>query len=283
MDFHLFRLYTFPSNQFSLFGKERTRVEVLRTTFERLAAKKPVDQRWNVGNARAVNYNVTFFRIGKIRIRHGEQYVDGKFIDYDAPDALSTYCFIDFEEGLLAIAKRSMLGRDSTQLVAHRLREMLQRVFKGHGGEPEFEIESIPDPVKFLQQLEDASYIRKFFVTFLRPNPINVDQLLTAPMNSLIKVATAERTHVEIMGPDLKKEVLTEITRDAAARGADASAHIVKGRRRVFIKLRESSATVNVAGIDSDDADIIADVWSKIERSFNRVRGSRTKDRRKKR
>ena len=68
INFHLFRVKVYPSNQLDLFEKERSPSEILkRTIFSIPSVELRKGKIWQIGNVTPINNSGVYFRLESVR------------------------------------------------------------------------------------------------------------------------------------------------------------------------------------------------------------------------
>jgi len=224
LNFHLFRVKVYPTNQMDLFEKERRPSEILRETilsFPSVELRK--GKIWEIGNVTAIDDFGIYFRVGRVSESKIEVYQNGKFLDTQFESAPYTHVLLDVVLEICAIARKSRLSPKVTG-IANQLVRLLNQSEKGRQFEARFEVVEINDPEDFIAHIQHAFSISKFWITFSRPNPFDIDSEFIKPMEKFLDSANGEKGKAEVKGESLNPERLEELARSAASTGDEAAA-----------------------------------------------------------
>jgi hypothetical protein len=217
LNFHLFRIKVYPRQQMDLFEKERSPSEIFRQTilsFPSVELRK--GKVWQIGNVTPIDNVGIYFRVGRTSKSKIELCPKGNFIDEKFDSAPYTHVLLDVELEVCAIAKKSRLSPKPTG-IASQLGRLLNQPERGRQFKARFEIVEINDPEDFVTHIRHAYVISKFWVTFSKPNPFDVDKDFVGPMEKLLDSANGEKGKTEVKGENLNAERLEEIARSAAS------------------------------------------------------------------
>jgi hypothetical protein len=271
--FHLFRIRVFAPEQSSLFGAFNPQVELLRTLERRPAARIRGAYTWHVGNVTPLDDFGVYFALGRTSRKTLEQYDEatGNFVEKQFEAAPYTHVICDVALEVCGIAPKTQLA-PSPAAIAQRLETLLNSTVPAKGGH-RFEASSISDPDEFILQLQTATKITQFSLTFSRPNPFDVDKDFHAPMEELLRTADGSRGRTSLTGDNLNPTVLEHLTRSVAATGDDASARLVpaEGGHIVRRRLRGNAATVSEDEPTTNSSR--QNLLDAIRRLYARIRG----------
>ncbi|MEO8007495.1 MAG: hypothetical protein ABI728_03100 [Betaproteobacteria bacterium] len=248
LEFQLFRIKVFPSQQRKLFEGERTRPQILREVIESLpSAELRAGLTWHLGNVTPVDDASLYFRIGRTSTSTLEIFDEekGSFIDQEFETAPYTHVILDVEIELCAIAKKPRLS-PTTGGIARRLIRLLNESERAVQLQAAFQIEDINDPEDFISYLKEAYSISKFWVFFTRPNAWDANEHFVKPAQKLLEAADGEKGKIELKGQNLKAETLEAVARSAAATGDDAGAWIKPRQRARQVRKRLRGNPVNI-------------------------------------
>jgi hypothetical protein len=255
LDFQLFRIKVFPPAQSSLFEVDATPQGILVQTIKSLPeAEFRTGKTWHVGNVTEVDQDSLYFRIGRTSKATIEVYDNGRFLDQEFDTSPYTHIFLEIELEVCAIASKRKLAR-TTDRMARQLAKLLNRSNRAREFGAKFEINMINDPEDFISRLKSAYSVEKFWLTFTRPNSIDVEEDYIKPMERLLSAATGDRGKTEIKGPDLDDDVLEQLSRSAASTGDNAGASIrhAPEERALSISLKGRAVDIAQDSVDGDD------------------------------
>ena len=232
--FYLFRLTVKRSRQGALFaGQELSNKEIILAAID----KKPSytlgnGQEWRIGNIDRLTDSSVFFALGRITQSKRQLYDElaGNFVVEPQDEAPHTYVVVDLDFQICAIAQRSVVSK-TPRAVANNLEHILNAahssVFENES--LRFVLSAINDPQDFVDSIKSAYRVSSFTITFTRPNPIDVNEQFVKPMEQLLETADGQKGETTIKGESLRRELLEEMARSAAATGNDARATIQSG------------------------------------------------------
>jgi hypothetical protein len=273
LELQLFRIRIFPSTQGELFSQELTREEILNRVIRSLpqieTRKRSV---WHIGNVSDIDANSLYFKLGRTTISTVEMYRDGNFVDEPFEVAPYTHVFLDSQLEIVAIAKKQRLSPKTTG-IANAFIRLLNESNVSRQLHVRFEIDALSDPDEFVAQLSKAYSVTKFWFSFKRPNPIDVNKDYIKPMQLLLHESDGNEGKTELKGDTLKPEVLQDLTRSAAATGDNAGATIQfeQAGQKVRKSLRQ-----NPVIISQDEVAEAEDKKGLLERMrsiYRRIRG----------
>jgi hypothetical protein len=275
LDLQLFRLKVVQPIQRTVWSREgwdRPRLieDALQKTPERKSRGGSV---WHVGNLEKLDDFGWYFRFGRTS-RATLPFFDSatrSFVEQDYDSAPYTHAVVDSRLGLCALARKTQLAH-STGQIANQLEKLLNDTSIAYTTGVRFSLEAIKDPQEFIDQLKGALAILSFGITFGRPNPFDANELFQKPMEQLLDEAHGAEGQTTIEGEALDPDVLTELTRSAAATGNDAEAVIVTPdtQRRSKRRLRETNAFISLS--DIRDARDRLDMLRIVRAAYSRIR-----------
>ncbi len=275
LDFQLFRIKVFPSQQGRLFESDRTRPQMLRETIESLpSAELRKGLTWHLGNVSPVDSAGLYFRIGRTSTDTLEIFDKdkGSFIDQEFKTAPYTHVVLDVEMELCAIAKKMRLS-PTTGGLGRQLTRLLNESEKAKHFQATFEIEDLKDPEDFVSQLKGAYSISKFWVLFTRPNAWDANEHFVKPAQKMLEAANGEKGKVELKGRNLRPETLETVARSAAATGDDASAWIKPREKAKVVRRRLRGNPVNLQQDSVSNPDERKHLLQQIRKLYQTIRG----------
>lgn len=275
IDLYLFRIKVILPAQQKLFPDLLTRREIiLRAMGEARAVEPRKDIIWHIGNVRKISSddsNRLYFAVGRTTKSTLPKFDDEKseFAEEEFETSPYTHAYLNANDGILAIGKKSKLARTITG-IANKIKEMLllTDVFVRNG--LSLEIEPISDPKDFISSLLSAYSITRYTFYFSRPNPEDVDELFHKPMERYLSASNGNEGETTIKGDDLNSTMLAEMTRSVAASGNDAEARIQieSGAKSIRITLNNKPAYIPINNEELTDMQVIREV----ELEYRRIR-----------
>jgi len=257
-DFHLFRLKVYKLRQMNIseyIEGDKSRSDILKEViFSLPSAELRKGITWRIGNVSSLDNDGLYFRIGKISRSTIETYKEGNFLDQEFETAPYTHAVLDTRLEVCAVARKTKLSRTVTG-IAHRFVELLSRSERARFFNVEFEIDEINDPEDFITYLRSALLISRFWVTFSRPNPFDLEEDFMKPFASFLEKSNGEAGKVEIRGGEgLNPSTLESVARSAAATGNDAGACLLEeeGRKPVRKRLSGNPAIIPEENLADD-------------------------------
>jgi hypothetical protein len=243
VEYNLFRVKFIRPKQSSFLHLDWTPQQVMLACVEQKPSaelRKGFD--WHIGNIQMFSSSSGYFAFGRTTTSTIEKFdiISGNFVEEQLESSPYTHCVFDAAIGFIGIAKKPNLSQ-TTKGIAQRLEQLLSltEVVKENG--INVEVRPIPDPEGFLNALNSAFRVFSFSATFRGPNPFDADEYFQRPMSVYLSSANGLKGKTTIIGDDLSREVLQEVTRSTAATGNEASAKLQKARGQKAI-------TVNLKG-----------------------------------
>lgn len=272
--FQLFRLKVLPSVQGGLFREDLDRKEIItRVVFSSPSVESMKTVTWHIGNVESVDKNSIYFRIGKTSDSTIEVYQEGEFTEQDLETAPYTHAFIELNFEVIAIAKKSRLA-SSTEAISRRLEELLNASEQASELEATFEVKVLKDPNDFIEYLKGAYVVKKFSVTFHRPNPWDVNEMFNEPMENFLEAANGERGEAEIEGEELDPEKLEDVARSAASTGDEATAMLKEREDGQLIKKKLSQNPVMIAVEEVEEQEDKIGIVRLLREKYSSIRES---------
>src|SRR5438093_737051 len=202
LEFQLFRIRIYPSQQRELFAREITRPQMLREAIRSLPSGEfRRGLIWHIGNVTPIDENGLYFRLGRTSTSTLEIYdeEEGGFIDQEFETAPYTHAIVDVELEVCAIAKKTRLS-PSTAGIARQFVRLLNESEKVVEFHALFEIDDVKDPEDFIGHLKRAYSISKFWVLFSRPNAFDANEHFVKPFQRMVEASKAEKGKAELKG-----------------------------------------------------------------------------------
>ena len=176
---------------------------------------------WHLGNVEQIDQSGLYFRVGRISNLTVQIWESGNFVDAEFESAPYTHAVLDFDLEVCAIAKKPKLA-PTTRGIASQFAKLLNELPVAEELGARFETSALSDPEDFIQQMQRARSIIKFWITFSRPNAWDANDFIK-PAQRLLEESNGHNGKTEIQGKDLDKTRLEELTRSAAATGNNAA------------------------------------------------------------
>lgn len=274
LEFYLYRFRVHPAAQGDLFTGERTRPEILR---EVLASVPAGEFRrgiiWHVGNVKSLDDTSLYFRIGRTTRSTIEVYEHGEFIDAEFESAPYTHAIIDLNLEVCAIAKKSRLS-PRTKGIANSLLRLLNEAPVTPSLNAKFELGEINDPEDFIAYLNKSYAVTKFWMSFSKPNAIDVEKDYTLPMERLLQESDGDSGRTELKGPNLKPDTLEKLARSAAAAGENAGASMKQDPKAKPMKKVLAGNPAMVLHEEVAEYDDRRQLLQKIRQLYSKIRKS---------
>lgn len=179
----------------------------------------------------------------------------------------------DRKFSILAISPKARLA-PNTKGIASSLAKLLNSDTQVSKYNVTIEINQIPDPEGFIEQLYSAYAVVGFMMEFGEPNPFDVDKDFHRPMERLLETTGGKKGSTKISGEDLDREQMESLSRSVASAGNDAAARIKRAPndRPILRHLKGDPASF---AADSDEAQ--ADpkgILRKLRETYLRIRHS---------
>jgi hypothetical protein len=254
MEFQLFRIQVHPAEQPRLWDPKKSRSEILRDTVLSLpSVELRRGKTWHIGNVEQVDQSGFYFRVGRISKSTLQVWDSGNFIDAEFESAPYTHVVLDIDLEVCAIAKKPKLA-PTARGIAGQFSKLLNGSPVAEELGVRFETSALSDPEDFIQQMQRARAIIKFWITFSRPNAWDAADFVI-PMQKLLEESNGHSGKTEIQGKDLDETRLEELTRSAAASGNNAAVVMYESEgTKVSKQLIGNSAVLTQNELaDSDD------------------------------
>jgi hypothetical protein len=272
-EFQVFRLKVYPSKQISLFEKEKKPPDILKDVIESLpSAELRKGLIWHIGNVKNLDKAGLYLRIGRATTSTIEIYQDGNFLDQEFETAPYTHAIIDTNLEICAIAKKTRLSLRILG-IANQLVKLFNESERGRYFQVRFEIDEITDPEDFIAYLHKALAISKFWITFSKPNPFDVNKDFIEPMGRLLRESDGERGKTELEGESLNPDKLEALARSAASTGDNAGAWLVPSQAEAKVKKHLKGNPVMLKQEDLSDDDQKRNLLEKIRALYHKIRG----------
>ena len=226
--FYLFRVKLIRDHQKDMFDDGASRANILATAInERPSIKLKRGAEWRLANINPIGVNGGSFAIGRISQASTEKFdfEANKFVERQDMQGPFAAVFFDTSIGVIAIEDKSKVN-SKIEITARRLHDLLQNTRAITSRNIACRVDKIMDPQGFIQKIMDCSHVLKFRATFTGPNPIDADAIFQKPLEVSAEATNAERGVIEVIGSNLDKESLIEVTRSNAATGNVVSAKI---------------------------------------------------------
>lgn len=276
LEFQLFRIRVYPSQQRDLFAKDRTRPEMLREAIDSLPSGEfRRGLKWHIGNIAPIDSSALYFRLGRTSTATLEIFneAEGRFVDQEFETAPYTHAIVDVEMEVCAIAKKTRLSPTTSGIARHFAR-LLNESRKAAEFQAVFEIDEVKDPEDFVAHLRESYSISKFWVTFSRPNAFDADHDFVKPFQRMVEASNGEKGKAELKGENLDARTLEAVARSAAATGDDACAWLKPSRqsRRVKKQLRGSSVNTSQEDVANEEQRRL--LLDRVRELYRKVRGN---------
>ncbi len=275
LTFQLFRLKVFPPSRLALYHEDRTPSEWIRAVIEEgPEAELWSGVTWHVGNVLVVDESSHYFALGKTTRASLAQFDPGTktFHEVQFEEAPFTHVFVDRELGLCAIAQKPRLS-PTAKGIGRQFEKLLNRSRVVSEAGVEFELAPVADPESLVEYIQRSYSVTKFWMSFGRPNPINVDELIHRPLQRMLRETGGESGEAMLKGDDLDKDALSETVRSLAATGNDASACLQETSGSRPVRRHLFGAAVELAVEEVDERESKVTFMVQLRGRFDRLRG----------
>ncbi len=226
---------------------------MLRSINERPSDEPREGYLWHIGNVVPFSRATGSFAVGRTTsstiARFDEE--TGNFTEEEFEESPFTLCVFDANIGFLGIASKAALS-PTTRGIARRIENLLGQTTVVTERGVTVEIRPIPDPDGFIAALGAAYRVSRFSATFRGPNPVDADELFQKPLAVYLNAAKGDHGRTSIVGTDLDREVLQEVTRSTAATGNEASARVQRTKKQKAITIQLKGDPVKRKYDDAD-------------------------------
>ena len=195
---------------------------------------------WTVADTEKIEDEALFFNFGRITKKQKTHFDrDGiSFFEMLDDDIEHVYCFYDCKMQVLAIEWKSSSPLPAT--IARYIEKVLNFCKENKRISVELtqqekcllsltraSVDSISDPVEFIEYLKSSYKVTLFEVVFGPDNPYDFDKTLQRPMHQYLADTGGEKAAASVFSPSgLNKEKIIEISHAAAAYGDTAKAKV---------------------------------------------------------
>jgi hypothetical protein len=225
---YLFRVKFIKGKQLPLeFESVKPEELLVRSIFEKPDIDTKEGYSWHIGNINSINNRLGSFAIGRKTVTPLPHYdIEKKdFVDELSETSPYTTVYFDSIIGLLGIKRNYHLAPTEFG-IAKKIEQLLLSTNIVSSSMTYVEVDSIKDPISFINKLKNAYAIKKFTVTFGGPNPFDADEHFHKPMSIYLQEAGGKEGKATIEGENLNQEVLIRMTHSIAATGNDATARL---------------------------------------------------------
>jgi len=173
---------------------------------------------------------------------------------------------------ICAIARKTRLSL-SILGIANQFVKLLNDSERGRYFQARFEIDEITDPDDFIAHLHKAIAISKFWITFSKPNPFDVNKDFIEEMGRLLKESNGEKGKTELEGESLNPDELEALARSAASTGDNAGAWLVPSTTETKVKKHLKGNPVVLKQEDLSDDDQKRNLLERIRVIYHKIRG----------
>ncbi len=273
IEYSLFRAKFIKSPQTSLLDENLTAKQLfLNSLAEKPSAELRMGNIWHIGNIENFSDTTGYFAVGRTTNSIIEKFDDlsGNFVEEELEESPYTHCVFDARIGLIGIAKKTNLAPTSLS-IADRIEDLLSQTKIIRENNVSVEIRPIPDPEGFLIALASAYQVSSFTAWFRGPNPFDADEHFQKPLSVYLSAANGEKGKAQILGEDLNRKVLQDVTRSTAATGNKASARIKKSgsQKSITINLKGDPVKRRYDEEEHQPQQVLADLTSLYHRIRN--------------
>ena len=126
---------------------------------------------------------------------------------------------------MVAIEEKSKVN-SKVSATAKRLYDLLESTSAVRRRNVRCVVDPIIDPDGFIEKIRKSTHVLKFRATFTGPNPSDADAIFQKPLEVYATKIKADKGVIEVMGANLDKDVVIDITRSNAATGNFVNARI---------------------------------------------------------
>jgi acyl-CoA synthetase (AMP-forming)/AMP-acid ligase II len=275
LEFQLFRIKVYPPKQPKLFQQFKSPQEILKEVIASLpSAELRKDKIWHIGNLSYIDDNGLYFRCGRTTKSTMEFYKDGNFIDTEFEVAPYTHVILDNLLEICAIAKKTKLASRIPDISKQLVRLLNESEYNKKHFQARFEISEINDPEDFIVYIRRAYIVSKFWITFSKPNPWDVNSDFYKPMERLLDETGGEKGKTELIGQNLQTDKLEDLARTAASTGNEAVAWLQLEKNAPKVKKQLKGNPVSLSYEDVADEEQRKGLLIKIRELYERIKGN---------
>ena len=229
---------------------------------------------WHIGNVEQIKPRGIAFAMGRTQAVKTPQFdiETHNFVEEEAMRAPFTIGVFDPETQTCGVMRKPGVSQ-STSEIAGKLEKLLNAPSFARDANSVIVVETIPDPVGFLQSIRESQAVLRFSFTVSRPNPHDVDRLIQGPAKAFTEAAHADSARVEIEGESLDKDIIEDVTKAVAADGQVATARVkpADGGPPKHLNLHGNPVTEKVDA-EANTSTVNA-IFASMQRAYQRVRG----------
>lgn len=274
LKFNLFRFKVFEKEQGTIWREGVVdRGELLK----RAINSNPSARLWgntigSIGDVDEIDGNGIYFRFGKVRKTKEPQFEDGHFFDQIFERAPYTHVVLDWKLEVCAIAKQSQVAQ-KTESIARSLCRLLKLSNFARENGLEFEISQINDPEDFVSTIKRAHAVKKFIVSFSRPNSFDADEAFEKPIQRLLQELNGKEGEATIQTDgDLDRDGIVSIAQAAAAQGEKVRARLADapGSQPKMVRLEGNPISIDHGNLENKEERI--NLIETIRKFYRKVR-----------
>lgn len=274
LEFQLFRIQIYPSQQLGMFEPIRTPAQVLtETVVSYPSAELRRGMIWHVGNVSKIDENSLYFRVGRTTKATIEIYKNGNFEEMEFEQAPYTHVILDIPMEICAIAKKIRLAA-KTYGIASNLAHLLTESEKATELRARFGIGTINDPTDFITFLQRAIAVQRLWVTFSLPNAWDANEDIEKPLERALREINGKNGKVEFAGDNLKTKELEDFLRSTASRGNDAGASLLIEEEKKLVRKRIVGNPIIINQEEIDLEEQRKNLITLIRKAYKKVRGA---------
>lgn len=229
---------------------------------------------WHIGNVKKLEEGGISFAMGRTQAVTTQQFDEAThdFTEEETTRAPFTFGVFDPELQICGIIRKSGVSQNTNE-IARKLQTLLNAAPFAREANSRIVVETIPDPINFMQAIRSAQSVIRFSFTVSRPNPMDVDRLIQGPAKEFTEKVDGEHTRVETEGANLDKETIEEVTNAVAADGEQAAATIrlKEGGPPKRVHLTGNPVTERVE--PGASTSVLVAVLEGARRGYRRIRG----------
>jgi len=274
--FTLFRVHVYLSSQGRLFSppaEPLDRAALISMALSERPEFRRHTRSWHLGNVDAIDEHGLSFAVGGSKRGPAGLYnrETRDFIQSERRDDPFALGVMDTRLSVCAIAHNRLLSPSAVQ-TGRALARLLNNA-EAIGSRALVEVKALRDPQSFISFIQQALAVVEYTVDVSRPNPFDVDELLTKPFQKYIDESNATSGTATIRGQNLDVGLLIDTTRVAASRGNVAKATAkVRGQTRPVRRDNRRSPVVFSCDDPVDHAGWKT-LLGKMRSLYNRIRG----------
>lgn len=243
---------------------------------------------WTMADSESYASDCIFFNFGRITQKQKDRFDRDERSFYETIDDDIDHVSCFYNEYFQVLAIENRYGSPNPSTIANYIAKIIEaikaddKIMKKLSPEEKVllsitrpQIDSITDPIHFIEYIQQAYKINMFEVFFSPENPYDFDALLQNPMQKFMKAADGDESRAGVSSKNgLNKNTIVQLAHAAAAHGDDAKAKIIKSEdgisETVRLKKKINGAYIEIA---EETLMLKEKIFNLIKERYKQIRG----------